>query len=87
MSKTETKEIKKEEKKRYEPPTLMWLGELSTASGVCDVGGSAPSTPTYSCEAGPTDGDPECNVGTYATAGGCVGGTFADQPYRPWRLP
>ena len=51
-------------KPRYEPPTLVPLGELATGAGDCGTG-SAPGTGTA------------CTAGTFATGGCSVGATAA----------
>ena len=86
MLKTETKKIEKEGKKPYQAPALIWLGEFATASGVCDAGAGAPSTPTYTCSAGPGDGNPTCEAGGYASTE-CISGAHQGAAYGPWRLP
>jgi hypothetical protein len=58
-------------KPKYEPPTLVPLGELATGVGDCAVG-SAPGTGTV-CSSG-TFASGGCNVGATA-AGSCNAGT------------
>ena len=71
MSKNETKE----EKKRYEPPALIPLGELDKGIGQrCGTGG----TPAPACSPGSiVDPEIDCTSGVSAIPGTCLSGTGA----------
>jgi hypothetical protein len=62
---------------RYQPPKLMWLGELGSASGLCSPG----SIPLPGdCIVGPGFSAGTCVGGNYALSS-CLGGAHPDNPY------
>lgn len=81
------KEIKRlmDEKKQYEPPVLLWLGELANTIGVCE-GGSANIGIPNTCTLGNGDGVADCGGGTHASFN-CGGGSAQGAAYRPWMRP
>ena len=54
------------EKKRYEPPKIIFLGELAKGSGVCQTGTDANGE--TECRVGTFPGQDQCNSGPGETA-------------------
>ena len=64
---------------QYQPPKLMWLGEVESASGIC-VPGSTPGV--NSCTVGPGAGIAGCLSGEYASVE-CSVGAHQGSAYDP----
>lgn len=67
MSKAETNSqlSTKKNNKSYQPPTIMWLGELAKGAGDCGTGSGDAAT----CTDGAAAGNDSCEVGTLAHPG------------------
>jgi hypothetical protein len=68
------------EKKRYQPPALMLLGEVDWGVGYsCSFG----NLPVSICGVGVVDAFVSCRGGGSATGGGCGPGSGNSDPYDP----